>query len=204
MLGYPQLELNQRLCGHDHCTTVELYAINVDKYDIKGHEEECAMIWIWVQGWYDALECIKSRIKVLIKFESVSCCCCCWYLLCRCWWKIFHLLMMDWLNWLQCFASNELNHLALFKAIWCQKWMWTCMIMKRLKDVHDMMQIVDSVQTNSMVQTYTKLVCVYKKILAQKSWCFVYNLPMNIDENDNVCVRLVGADDLHLHHLRQP
>ena len=54
------------------------------------------------------------------------------------------------------------------------------------------MQIVDSWQTDSMVQTCTKLVCVHEKILVEKFWCFVYNLLINIvDENNNVHIRLV-------------
>ena len=38
-------------CGRDHWSTVELYELNVDEYDMKLHKCECAMIWIWVQGW---------------------------------------------------------------------------------------------------------------------------------------------------------
>ena len=38
-------------CGRDHCSTVELYGLIVDEYDVKLHKFECAMIWIWVQGW---------------------------------------------------------------------------------------------------------------------------------------------------------
>ena len=31
-------------CGRDHCSTVELYELNVDEYDIKLHKCKCVMM----------------------------------------------------------------------------------------------------------------------------------------------------------------